>query len=73
MLRKRSIIETVIDQLKNISQIEHTRHRSPTNCLLNILSGLVAYTHQPKRPSLQLSPEEKQQLEALTTCQPLLA
>jgi hypothetical protein len=73
MLRKRSIIETVIDQLKNISQIEHTRHRSPTNCLLNILSGLVAYTHQPKRPSLQLSPEENQQLDALTTCQPLLA
>jgi hypothetical protein len=31
MLRKRSIIETIIDQLKNISQIEHSRHRSPVN------------------------------------------
>ena len=42
MLRKRSLIETVIDQLKNISQIQHTRHRSPANDLVNILAGLVA-------------------------------
>nr|WP_084610657.1 transposase [Synechocystis sp. PCC 7509] len=31
-LRKRAVIETIIDQLKNISQIEHSRHRSPVNC-----------------------------------------
>jgi hypothetical protein len=54
LLRKRSIIETVNDQLKNISQIEHTRHRSPNNFLVNLLSGLVAYMHQPKKPSLNL-------------------
>jgi len=36
LLRKRSIIETVIDQLKNISQVEHSRHRSPVNCLVNV-------------------------------------
>lgn len=47
----RSIIETVIDQLKNISQIEHSRHRSPVNCLVNIVCGLIAYCHQPKKPS----------------------
>jgi hypothetical protein len=52
--RKRSIIETVIDQLKNISQIEHSRHRSPTNCFINILCGLIAYCHQPKKPGLRL-------------------
>ena len=52
-LRKRSIIETVNDQLKNISQIEHTRHRSVGNFLVNLLSGIVAYTHQPKKPSLK--------------------
>ena len=52
LLRKRSIIETVNDQLKNISQIEHTRHRSPINCFINIIAGLVAYCHQPKKPSL---------------------
>ena len=55
LLRKRSLIETVNDQLKNISQIEHTRHRSPANFLINLLSGLVAYMHQPKKPSLKLS------------------
>ncbi|MEO1590260.1 MAG: IS982 family transposase [Cyanobacteria bacterium J06632_22] len=52
--RKRAIIETVIDQLKNISQIEHSRHRSPTNCSLNIICGLIAYCHQPKKPQLRL-------------------
>ena len=38
--RKRSIIETVIDQLKNISQIEHSRHRSPINAMINVICGL---------------------------------
>ena len=52
LLRKRAIIETVIDQLKNVSQIEHTRHRSPINCFINILAGLIAYCHQPKKPDL---------------------
>ncbi|MGB3295945.1 MAG: IS982 family transposase [Phormidesmis sp.] len=52
--RKRSIVETVIDQLKNISQIEHSRHRSPTNCFVNIICGLIAYCHQPKKPGLHL-------------------
>lgn len=54
MLRKRSIIETIIDQLKNISQVEHSRHRSPVNCFVNILGGLIAYCHQPKKPSIAL-------------------
>jgi len=44
MLRKRSIIESVIDQLKNISQIEHTRHRSAVNFFVNLIAGLIAYT-----------------------------
>jgi transposase len=52
LLRKRAIIESVIDQLKNISQIEHSRHRSFTNFLVNLLCGLIAYAHQPKKPSL---------------------
>jgi hypothetical protein len=46
-------IETVNDQLKNISQIEHTRHRSLTGFMLNLLGGLVAYTYQDKKPSLR--------------------
>jgi hypothetical protein len=55
LLRKRALIETINDQLKNISQIEHTRHRSMINWMVNLLAGLVAYTHQPKKPSLNLS------------------
>ena len=54
LLRKRAIIETINDQLKNISQIEHSRHRSPSNFLINLLSGLIAYCHQKKKPSLRL-------------------
>lgn len=54
LLRKRSICETVIDQLKNISQIEHTRHRSPFNFFVNLIAGLVAYTFREKKPSLNL-------------------
>jgi hypothetical protein len=65
LLRKRGIIETIIDQLKNISQIEHSRHRSPINFVVNILAGLVAYTHQPKKPSLNLREND---IKALATC-----
>ncbi len=53
ILRKRSIIETVNDQLKNISQIEHSRHRGVGNFLVNLLAGLAAYTHQAKKPYLK--------------------
>lgn len=55
LLRKRFIIETINDQLKNVSQIEHTRHRSPTNFLVNLFAGLVAYCLQPKKPAIILS------------------
>ena len=54
LLRKRAIIESITDQLKNISQIEHTRHRSPLNFCVNLVCGLIAYCHQPKKPSLRL-------------------
>lgn len=52
LLRKRAIIETINDQLKNISQVEHSRHRSFTNFLVNLLAGLLAYCFQKKKPSL---------------------
>ena len=64
LLRKRSLIETVNDQLKNISQVEHTRHRSPSNFLVNILGGLAAYSHQLKKPSLNISERENLMLIA---------
>jgi hypothetical protein len=52
LLRKRAIAETIIDQLKNISQIEHSRHRSLASFLVNVLCGLIAYAHQPVKPSI---------------------
>ncbi len=54
LLRKRAIIESVNDQLKNICPIEHSRHRSPYNFLAHLLAGLIAYCHQPKKPSLHM-------------------
>jgi len=65
LLRKRGIIETIIDQLKNISQIEHSRHRSPVNFVVNLFAGIIAYCHQPKKPSLNLSGSN---LKSLITC-----
>jgi hypothetical protein len=41
MLSKRYIIETINDQLKNISQVEHSRHRSETGFMLNVISGML--------------------------------
>lgn len=54
LLRKRSIIETINDQLKNVFQIEHSRHRSLINCMINVVSGLLAYSYQEKRPSINI-------------------
>lgn len=64
MLRKRSIIETINDELKNICQIEHSRHRSPVNFLMNLLAGIGAYCFFDKKPALRLekSIEDKQNL-----------
>jgi transposase len=58
LLRKRALIETIHDQLKNVCQIEHTRHRSPYNFLVHLLAGLIAYCHQPKKPSLHLAADQ---------------
>ena len=54
MLRKRAVIESVNDELKNICQIEHTRHRSFTNFLSNLIAGLPAYSFLPKKPSIKV-------------------
>src|SRR6266542_3505025 len=63
LLRKRALIETVNDQLKNICQIEHTRHRSKINFLVNLLAALIAYTYQEKKPSLNLHHDQIKALE----------
>lgn len=53
-LRKRALIESVYDELKNICQIEHTRLRGSENFVANLISGLVAYSFFPKNPSMNL-------------------
>jgi hypothetical protein len=66
LLKRRSIIETINDQLKNISQIEHSRHRSVDNFFVNLISGLIAYCHRPKKPSIALDPMDYRALVALS-------
>ena len=62
LLRKRAIIESVNDELKNMAQIEHSRHRSFHNFINNLMAGIAAYCFFPKKPMLQLDREIDNQL-----------
>jgi Transposase DDE domain len=64
LLRKRALSETVNDQLKNIFQIEHTRHRSLVNFMVNLIAALIAYTYREKKPSLKLHSDDLAALPA---------
>lgn len=59
-LKKRALIETVNDELKNICQLEHTRHRSFNNFLSNLIAALTAYCFLPKKPSINLNNQNNQ-------------
>ena len=61
MLRKRFVIETVLDILKCDMGLEHSRHRSVINAMVHILSCLVAYAFRPGKPSIS---QARQQIEA---------
>ena len=52
LIRKRAIIETVNDELKNIAQVEHSRHRSFNNFMVNTLGAIAAYCLFPKKPCI---------------------
>lgn len=60
LLRKRLVIETVNDQLKNMCDIEHTRHRSPINAMVNLVAGLIRYTYFDKKPSINFSQKDRE-------------
>lgn len=62
LLRKRALVESVNDELKNICKVEHTRHRSIKGFLTNLIAGLTAYCFFPKKPSLNITPIETNQL-----------
>lgn len=53
MLRKRAIIETINDQLKNILHLEHSRHRSNAGFMVNLLAAVITYTWLPKKPAIR--------------------
>jgi hypothetical protein len=62
LLRKRALIESINDELKNIAMLEHTRHRSPINAFVNWISALVAYSYFPKKPSIKIYKEDRELL-----------
>ena len=55
LLRKRALIETVNDELKNIAQMEHSRHRSFNNFIANPLSAIAAYCFFEKKPAIDVN------------------
>jgi len=59
LLRKRSVIETVNDQLKNMCDIEHSRSRNPINFMVNMVAGLIRYTYFEKKPSINFAQNER--------------
>jgi len=61
-LKKRALIEVVNDELKNICQIEHTRHRSFENFIANLMAGLIAYSYLPPKSSLNLEIIDNEQI-----------
>jgi hypothetical protein len=54
-LSKRSLVETVIDQLKNCCQIEHSRHRKVENAFTSLVAGLVGYAFKAKKPTIKIN------------------
>lgn len=62
LLRKRAVIETVNDELKNICQVEHSRHRSVTNFFGNLIAGIIAYHFLPKKPAIKFETVKSNQL-----------
>ena len=62
-LRKRSIIETINDMLKNVAQIIHTRHRSVSNFIVNLLAGMAAYAFYDTKPSINMEFEMEGEAE----------
>jgi hypothetical protein len=58
LLRKCSVIETINDELKNICQIEHSRHRSLHNFIMNLIAAIGACCFFDKKPSIQFDREK---------------
>ncbi len=62
MLKKRFITETVTEQLKNITQIEHSRHRSVSGFMLKLIGSLIAYCHKKDKPTIRIDESDMKTL-----------
>jgi len=62
LLRKRAVIESIHNIWKSVLQIDHTRHRSVDNFVVNLLAGLIAYCHRPNKPTISLPDDSTRQL-----------
>ena len=54
LIRKRSVIETINDELKNVAQLVRSRHLSVFNFAMNVLSVLATYSFYEKKPSINI-------------------
>jgi hypothetical protein len=63
LLRKRSVIETINDELKNICDIELSRHRSVNNFIMNLIAALGAYCFFEKKPAIKIRSRLSRQIE----------
>ena len=66
LLRKRAVIETVIDEPKNICQMEHTRHRSVDNFATNLIAGIITYNLMPRKSNMNIEIINESKLIALS-------
>ena len=64
VLRKRVVVETVNDELKNTCNIEHTRHRSIDNFCVNLFAAIIAYNLLPKKPEMNIEIIDKSRIIA---------
>ncbi len=62
LLRKRAIIESVNDELKNITQVEHSKHRCFDNFIVNMLGAIAAYCMFPKKTCINVQRSLDKQL-----------
>jgi len=59
LIRKRALIETINDELKNMAQVEHSRHRSVSGFTVNFIAALSAFHFFPQKPMIDVERYEE--------------
>jgi Transposase DDE domain len=65
MLKKRSLIESIFNIMKNSMMLEHSRHRSVINAFIHMVCVVIAYCYKPDKPKIKLTTQELRLLEEL--------